>query len=169
LFLNALCLWLCKWSVLCRTLVVNGFQVTEIFRFPIIIARLKLFVAMKIHVGVFWLWHRVPCSVVVGCQRFGGPCCLHLQGEVIGASYWPGCQSTPSYTPCSVCVCVCVCVMSNSKPHSLHSEDRYSFIVPYCYTVSYPCTAWLTGCLSVPCDVWMFPNQCINGRACSVS
>jgi hypothetical protein len=22
------------------------------------------------------------CSVVVGCQRFGGPCCLHVQGEL---------------------------------------------------------------------------------------
>jgi len=24
----------------------------------------------------------MPCSIVVGYQRFGGPCCLHLQGEV---------------------------------------------------------------------------------------
>jgi hypothetical protein len=24
-----------------------------------------------------------PCSVVVGYQRFRGPCCLHLQGEVV--------------------------------------------------------------------------------------
>jgi hypothetical protein len=23
----------------------------------------------------------IPCSVVVGYQRFRGPCCLHLQGE----------------------------------------------------------------------------------------
>jgi hypothetical protein len=23
------------------------------------------------------------CSVVVGYQRFGGPCCLHLEGEVL--------------------------------------------------------------------------------------
>jgi hypothetical protein len=22
-----------------------------------------------------------PCSVVAGCQGFGGPCCLYLQGE----------------------------------------------------------------------------------------
>jgi len=22
-----------------------------------------------------------PCSVAVGCRRFGGPCCLHLQGQ----------------------------------------------------------------------------------------
>jgi hypothetical protein len=25
------------------------------------------------------------CSVAVGYQCFGGPCCLHLQGEVHGA------------------------------------------------------------------------------------
>jgi len=27
-------------------------------------------------------WAVKPCSVMVGYQRFGGPCCLHLQGEV---------------------------------------------------------------------------------------
>jgi len=27
-----------------------------------------------------------PCSVVVGYQRFRGPCCLHLRGET-SASY----------------------------------------------------------------------------------
>jgi len=26
-----------------------------------------------------------PCSDVEGYQRFGGPCCLYLQGEVSGA------------------------------------------------------------------------------------
>jgi hypothetical protein len=25
-----------------------------------------------------------PCSVVLEYQRFGEPCCLHLQGEVVG-------------------------------------------------------------------------------------
>jgi hypothetical protein len=27
-------------------------------------------------------WVVTPCSDVVGNQRFGGPCCLYLQGEV---------------------------------------------------------------------------------------
>jgi hypothetical protein len=31
-------------------------------------------------VKVFWVV--TPCSVVVRYQRFGGLCCLHLQGEV---------------------------------------------------------------------------------------
>jgi len=35
---------------------------------------------MKVHVMVFWVV--TPCSDVVGFQRFGGPCCLHPQGEV---------------------------------------------------------------------------------------
>jgi hypothetical protein len=30
-------------------------------------------------VEVFWVV--MPCSVVVGYQRFGGQCCLYLQGE----------------------------------------------------------------------------------------
>jgi len=35
--------------------------------------------AVKIEVVVFWI---VPfCSDIVGYQCFGGPCCLHLQGE----------------------------------------------------------------------------------------
>jgi hypothetical protein len=29
---------------------------------------------------VFWVM--TPCNDVVGRQRFGGPCCFHLQGEV---------------------------------------------------------------------------------------
>jgi len=33
-------------------------------------------------VEVFWVV--TPCSVVVVYQRFGGPCCLHLQGDVAG-------------------------------------------------------------------------------------
>jgi hypothetical protein len=28
------------------------------------------------------LWFVTPCSVVAGYQRFGGPRCLYLQGEV---------------------------------------------------------------------------------------
>jgi hypothetical protein len=31
------------------------------------------------HVEVFWVV--MPCSDVVAEQRFGGPCCLHLQGH----------------------------------------------------------------------------------------
>jgi hypothetical protein len=34
---------------------------------------------VKIQVEVFWVV--TPCSVVVGYQHFGGPCCLHLQEE----------------------------------------------------------------------------------------
>jgi len=35
--------------------------------------------AVNIEVEVFWVV--TPCNVVVGYQRFRGPCCLHLQGE----------------------------------------------------------------------------------------
>jgi len=40
-------------------------------------ARFDVFMAVKIQVEVFWVV--MPCSVVVGHRRFGGPCCLHLQ------------------------------------------------------------------------------------------
>jgi hypothetical protein len=43
--------------------------------FPYILA--LLFVGK---VAVFWVV--TPCSDVVGYQRFGGPCCLHVQSEV---------------------------------------------------------------------------------------
>jgi len=42
--------------------------------------------SVKIQVGVFWVWSR--CSVVVGYQSFGGPCCLHLQDEVTVSNRW---------------------------------------------------------------------------------
>jgi hypothetical protein len=32
--------------------------------------------AVKIQINVFWVV--TPCSVVVGYQGFGGPCCLHI-------------------------------------------------------------------------------------------
>jgi hypothetical protein len=39
----------------------------------------EIFTAMKVQVEVFWVM--TPCSVAVGCQRFGGTCCLHVHGE----------------------------------------------------------------------------------------
>jgi hypothetical protein len=42
--------------------------------------RFKFLTAVKIQVEVVWVV--TPCKVVVGYQRFRGPCCLHLQGEV---------------------------------------------------------------------------------------
>jgi hypothetical protein len=45
-------------------------------------ARFEIFTAVMFHVEVFCVM--TPCSVVVGYQRFGGPCCHHLQGKVVG-------------------------------------------------------------------------------------
>jgi hypothetical protein len=36
---------------------------------------------MRIQVVIFWAVV-TPCSDVGRYQRFGGPCCIHLQGEV---------------------------------------------------------------------------------------
>jgi len=49
----------------------------------------------SIYGQVRFVWVVMPCSVAVGYQHFGGPCCLHLQGEVTGAGkrgkiYRPG-------------------------------------------------------------------------------
>jgi hypothetical protein len=48
-----------------------------------IFARFEVFTVMKMQVVVFCVVR--PCSVVVGYQRFGGPCCLHLQVEAFMA------------------------------------------------------------------------------------
>jgi len=45
-----------------------------------LVCRLEVFAVVKLQVEVFWLI--TPCSFAVGKQRFGGPCCPHLQGEV---------------------------------------------------------------------------------------
>jgi hypothetical protein len=42
------------------------------------ILRFKAFTAVKMQVEVFWVV--MPCSDVVGYQRFIDPCCLHLLG-----------------------------------------------------------------------------------------
>jgi hypothetical protein len=36
---------------------------------------------MAVKIQVEFLWVVTPCSDVVGHQRFGGSCCIHLQGE----------------------------------------------------------------------------------------
>jgi len=38
-------------------------------------------VLMEVRIPVEVLWLMTPCSVVVGYQRFGGPCCLHLRRQ----------------------------------------------------------------------------------------
>jgi hypothetical protein len=42
-------------------------------------ARFEVFTAVKIQIEVFYVV--MPRSVVTGYQRFGGLCCLHLQGD----------------------------------------------------------------------------------------
>jgi hypothetical protein len=42
-------------------------------------ARFEIYMEVKIQVE--FLWVVTLCSFVVGYQRFGGPWCLHLQGE----------------------------------------------------------------------------------------
>jgi hypothetical protein len=39
-------------------------------------SRLEVFTAMEINIVVFWVV--TTCGDLVGYQRFGGPCCLHL-------------------------------------------------------------------------------------------
>jgi hypothetical protein len=45
------------------------------------VASFEAFTAVMFQVEVFCVVK--PCSVVVGDQRFRGPCCLHLDGEVL--------------------------------------------------------------------------------------
>jgi hypothetical protein len=42
----------------------------------------RVFTAVKIQAEIFWAV--TPGTVVVEYQRFGGHCCLHLQGEDSG-------------------------------------------------------------------------------------
>jgi hypothetical protein len=44
-----------------------------------IITRFEVFTEMKVQVDVFCVV--IPCGLVVGYRRFGGPCCLRLEGE----------------------------------------------------------------------------------------
>jgi hypothetical protein len=69
-------------------------------------ARFEILTAVKTDVEVFWVV--MPCSVVGGYHRFGGPCCLHLQGEegILPQHYttsqprrpwtWSCCRSLPT-------------------------------------------------------------------------
>jgi hypothetical protein len=43
------------------------------------ISRSGIFREIRIQIEFFWVL--TPCNVVLGYQRFGEPCCLHLQDE----------------------------------------------------------------------------------------
>jgi len=51
--------------------------------FPVLISECTGCVCQLVQIyQVEVLWVVMPCSVVVGYQRFGGPRCLHLQGKL---------------------------------------------------------------------------------------
>jgi len=41
---------------------------------------------VMLQVKVFWVV--MPCNVLVGYQRFRGPCCLHLKGALKMEAAW---------------------------------------------------------------------------------
>jgi hypothetical protein len=41
--------------------------------------RFEVYTAVKIHVKFVCVV--TPCNAATGYKRFGGPCCIHLQGE----------------------------------------------------------------------------------------
>jgi len=47
----------------------------------VVVVKFEVVTAMQIQVAVFWVV--TPCNDVAGYQRFEGPCCLHLKGEVL--------------------------------------------------------------------------------------
>jgi hypothetical protein len=49
----------------------------------------------KPKVEVFWV--AMPCSIAVGYKLFGGPCCLHLHGEVTGMKAAQSSETLVSY------------------------------------------------------------------------
>jgi len=56
------------------------------YRSPTVVSRsFEAFTALIFQVEVFCVV--TPCSIVVGYQRYKGPCCLYLQGEVKMAAW----------------------------------------------------------------------------------
>jgi len=77
------------------------------------------------------IWVVTLCSDVVGCQCFGGHCCLHLQSEVIGSSTGTGVvamQSTLLAYPCGHGVKLCV----GSCPNTTCNGETFTDYL-YCY------------------------------------
>jgi hypothetical protein len=48
-----------------------------------------------LQIEVFWVM--APCGVAVRCQRFGAPCCLHLQGETWTSETLLSCRSNAQH------------------------------------------------------------------------
>jgi hypothetical protein len=78
--------------------------------------------AVKIQVEVFWVL--TPCSVAVGYEGIGGPCCLHLQGEASGTSIQIHVMVFWVVTPCGDVVGY----RSFGGPYCLHLQGEVSII-----------------------------------------
>jgi len=57
--------------------MLRGCHVTSAYCVHKLADKVDWRVTVDMEVDVFWVL--TPCSVVLGYQRFGGPCCLHLQ------------------------------------------------------------------------------------------
>jgi hypothetical protein len=58
-------------------------------------------------------WVVIPCTVAVGYQRFGGPYCLHLQGDMRSTDIDPGCIAADYLSgPCGYGAESCVELMT---------------------------------------------------------
>jgi hypothetical protein len=92
------------------------------------------------------LWIVTPCIFVVGYQRFGGPCCLHLQGKIyhphrgscceIWVSRWWNLGSRSSV------LWRIKLRLENSPPWKLKSRRKQSWFIKtseICVRFYYPC------------------------------
>jgi hypothetical protein len=80
-----------------------------------------VFAVVRIHNAV---WVRTPCSLIHGCECFGGACCicLHRHPEDGGSMSWPN----PQYPPVR-----------------LQSPITQQTIILYLNILHFPCIIWL--------------------------
>jgi hypothetical protein len=93
----------------------------------------------KIHVKVFWVVK--PCSGGVGYQCFGGPCCIHLQGEVKTGSKVPNCNTTWHHNPEDSDLNLYCC--KNLKSH-IRNENHIILMLSETWHVNYQKNRYFT-------------------------
>jgi hypothetical protein len=69
----------CIFSLLTVQHVLNVWDCSSVWNTLLSDARFEVLMAVKIEFMVFWVM--VPCNMVIGYQRFGRLCYLHLQGQ----------------------------------------------------------------------------------------
>jgi hypothetical protein len=127
-------------------------------------------IIFSLYVEIFWVM--TPCCDVVGYHCFGGPCCLHLQGEVNDAGKG---TDIGRGIPLHSFPTISITILPNFLPAHMDSIPSYTPF-PATFTSSWrwmqhgslETLSYITACCHNPDDYDMTLHCCENLKSCII-